>query len=563
MSRQPNSQLWRCVRQAQRRLLMQRLLDAGQSAVFCSLMASLAALIALRCFRSIPDSFWWQIPLATTAIVLTTVAVAVIRRRPDSQQAAAALDHRFQLAERVTTAVTLDPSLKTIPAGMALMADAEAKVAPLPIASQFPLRLNWRSLAIPAQVALLIAVAANMPAWAPNQTMAAADPATAPAQPNPPEANNPRTAAIAKKPEPRPEKSELLKKLETDLERQLFEAERQGVSTEQAREKITALDKIQKEMQDFRREQLDKFQTLQQQMQQLDRTGKSDASKDGPAKDARDALARGDAEKAKDEIDRLRKKVKNKELTDKQKDQLAEQLAEMKSDLERLMRESEQEKKLQDAINQAKAEGRDAESLERELQELKDQREGDSQQMQEMSKALEEALEAMKKGDSDEDAAEAAEKLAKLAKQLEQMEGGLKDLEDVEEHLQRLKEARKKLCSQCEGKEGGPRGDRKDFAKGAGVGAGERPDNPNAQSNSEDQRVDGNFDPTGRKRATGSTKGNAFTKRSRHEMAGEIQEAVQEAPEAREVQRLPRAAREMVREYFEKLGNPDGSTPPK
>ena len=38
-------------------------------------------------------------------------------------------------------------------------------------------------------------------------------------------------------------------------------------------------------------------------------------------------------------------------------------------------------------------------------------------------------------------------------------------------------------------------------------------------------------------------------------MAGDIKQAVQEAPEAVEVQRLPKAAKEMVKEYFEKLGN--------
>ena len=38
-------------------------------------------------------------------------------------------------------------------------------------------------------------------------------------------------------------------------------------------------------------------------------------------------------------------------------------------------------------------------------------------------------------------------------------------------------------------------------------------------------------------------------------MAGDIRQAVQDAPDAVEVQRLPKAARDLVKEYFEKLGN--------
>jgi hypothetical protein len=86
------------------------------------------------------------------------------------------------------------------------------------------------------------------------------------------------------------------------------------------------------------------------------------------------------------------------------------------------------------------------------------------------------------------------------------------------------------------------------------VASGKRPENPDAKSNSEEARQRGRFDPRGRKTYAGAVNGPAFTKKSAVEMAGEIQQAVQDAPEAVEVQRLPKAAREMVREYFEKLG---------
>ena len=49
-------------------------------------------------------------------------------------------------------------------------------------------------------------------------------------------------------------------------------------------------------------------------------------------------------------------------------------------------------------------------------------------------------------------------------------------------------------------------------------------------------------------------KGPAFTKRTGIEMGKEIQEAVQEAPQTPDVQRLPRDAQSGVKEYYERIG---------
>lgn len=66
------------------------------------------------------------------------------------------------------------------------------------------------------------------------------------------------------------------------------------------------------------------------------------------------------------------------------------------------------------------------------------------------------------------------------------------------------------------------------------------------------------FDIRGKKTFGGLTEGRAFTKKTDKELGSAIEQAAQEAPAAAEVQRLPRDARESVKEYFEKLGGTRG-----
>lgn len=66
------------------------------------------------------------------------------------------------------------------------------------------------------------------------------------------------------------------------------------------------------------------------------------------------------------------------------------------------------------------------------------------------------------------------------------------------------------------------------------------------------------FDVKGRKVFGGLTKGQAFTKQTDKQLGSTIEQAVQEAPTAPDVQRLPRDARDSVKEYFEKLGGTKG-----
>ena len=68
-----------------------------------------------------------------------------------------------------------------------------------------------------------------------------------------------------------------------------------------------------------------------------------------------------------------------------------------------------------------------------------------------------------------------------------------------------------------------------------------------------ESKVKAEFDPKGKKIFDGYEKGQNFRKKSTPEIAGEIKKATQEAPEAIEQQRIPKAAQEMAKEYFQRM----------
>lgn len=76
-----------------------------------------------------------------------------------------------------------------------------------------------------------------------------------------------------------------------------------------------------------------------------------------------------------------------------------------------------------------------------------------------------------------------------------------------------------------------------------------------------DAKQKGDFDPKGRKRFDGYAPGQNFKKKTSAEMVGEVHQASQEAPEAIEQQRIPRAAREMAKGYFRGLGGKEAAPP--
>ena len=541
----------RRLREARRRLFVQDFLDR---AIFCGAIALAVGLAFVLLYPFLPIGIksiarGWVLG-ALASIALLVPLIWSLRRVPSLATAALAIDRRFHLQERITTACSLSSEAIATPTGEAVLADAAAKLEPLAVRGRFPIGFKRSAVILPVQIAILIVVllfykptVKNAQAGtdqAKNDGVAKVDPENGTGVSR---ADPPRSITI---PADRINKSEELKKLEEDLKKLYADASKNPVKPEQLAQKLEQLATAEERLRKQESQQAEKFQRLQEQLQRLDSLAHGDLNREGPGKGLRDALAKGDIAKAKEEADLLKKKVKDKKLAPQDAEQLKKQAEELRDKVERLSRNQDEQKKLQDLINQAKKDNRDAESLERELKQLQEEAK-QLESLKQLADKLGEIAKSLEKNDFD-----GVEKnLGDLAKQLERLDAMLDDLDDIDEHLQNLKQLRRQLAGKleemCEGCE-------KDDPTKAGRGSGKRPENPDATSSFEETRARARFDPKGRKTYGGAVDGPAFTKKTTLELIGDIKQAAQEAPNAIDVQRLPRAAREMVKEYFENWG---------
>lgn len=548
------------VKTARRRLIFQTGLNSTAVAWATALGGTLGwVLLEPWVLEEAPADLRWQVLAGLAGVGTLTAGLYTWLTRPSKDAVALEVDNRFGLRERVTTALGLSVSEQATPAGQAVLADAQAKVANIRVPEKFPVRPQRHAALVPT---LAAGVAAAVLFYHPDTAVAGSD-----GGPKKADEKLKDVAALAAKPvvpftkQKPPElgrgaKSPDLEKLEQELDKLMEKWAKQPAETpEKAREKVTELTKMEDKIKKHNDEKFEKLAQLEKQLQQLDRLNKDNDFKDGPAKEFNDALAKGDLKKAQDEVDELRKKAKDNKLTQQDLEKLDKQLDKMQKETEKLAKDKEKEDKLKDMINRAKKEGRDAESLERELDKLQSEMKQSGEAMERMAERMQKMRQAIKQGDMQE----LADEMEKMSGQMKEMEEELKDLENGEDYLQRLKDEMKKACKacgECEGGEGDPK--RKDFAQGKGVASGLRDIDRDVKTNSNEERVRGLFDPRGKKQYGGTTRGPAFTKASKAEMGKEIKQAVQEAPAAVETQRLPRDAQENVKEYFEKLGNTGG-----
>ena len=178
--------------------------------------------------------------------------------------------------------------------------------------------------------------------------------------------------------------------------------------------------------------------------------------------------------------------------------------------------------------------------------------------LEDLARKLGEAGKSLKAGDLDR----LARELEGVKGQLRDLRGEVEDLKDLQDQIDRLQDVKEGLAGRGEGRPGDPKpggteGSREaGIATGSGPASGARPENPNAPTaRGADERQRAPFDPRGRKAYGGAVAGPAFTKRSPVEMAGAIEQAAQEAPEALDAQRLSRDDKEAVKEFYQRLGN--------
>jgi uncharacterized coiled-coil DUF342 family protein len=549
---------------ARRRMMVHSILNRLALVWGVALAAGLGWFMAEPWLVEAPPAWLRWSVLGALAGVATIIAIVwTIRTAPSRRDIALEIDLRFSLRERLTTALGLSDQELNSPAGQAVLADATEKITGLPVGTKFPVRLAWHSSMVPVLAACLALVAFF---YQPNVGQATEEDNASPEQ----KLDDPASIAMQQKkaitpftkqnkpPElaNRKDKSEKLKELEAELNEMMrkYDLDANRETPEKLRDKAADITAMEEKIKDFKKEEAAKLEKLEEQLQQLDRLNDDPDFRDGPAKALNDALSKGDLKKAQDEVDMLKKKAKDKNLSKEDQQKLSKQLEKMKEQVERLQRNKEREEKLKELIEKAKEEGRDAESLERELEKIQQEQKEVSEAAQNLAKSFERARQALQEGDLEK----VAEELENAGQSLEEIEGELKDLEDAQEYLQRLKAEREAACKKCQGqgKDGNELGNKDDaeWSPFTNPATGRRPENKDAKTSSEDERIRGLFDPTKKKTYGGATTGPAFTKSTTSELGPIIQEAAQQAPQAVDIQRHSRDAKETVKEYFQNLG---------
>src|SRR5262249_442114 len=141
------------------------------------------------------------------------------------------------------------------------------------------------------------------------------------------------------------------------------------------------------------------------------------------------ALSEGKFDQAKEEIERLIKKLNDNELNQKQKEQLQKQLEEIQKKLERTANLKDKEEKLKQA-------NLDPETLKPGMQRL-DEEKKKLKALQDIANKLGQCQKCLKEGNMDQ----AAESLKAAANKMGEMELDEQDLQDIRDQLRRLQDA--------------------------------------------------------------------------------------------------------------------------
>ncbi len=447
------SLLDRSVRSARDRLVGQSLLNKLAVCLAVALGTSLVWFVAQPLLLEGPPKWLrWAVLGGLSGLGLLAAVVWTRRTAPSREFAALEIDSRFDLRERVTTAVALTPDLRQTSAGQALLADAETRVKPIAVGEKFPVKPRWTAALAPAFAVALVAVVLwwnpSAIAWGQDADPDGKGPETAKVNPNTLQKQKADPKAKQKDAlEQRNNKSETLKELERELAdlNEKYQKDPFQDTPERTKEKVAELTPLEDKLKKFNEEKEQKLQQLADKLSQLEKLNKEQGFDEGPADGLKEALQKGDLKKAEEEVDELKKKAKDKKLDKEDAQKLSKQLDKMKDEIERLARDKERKEKLKKDIEKAKQEGKDAESLERELEKMEQEQKQSAELMEKLAQQMGAAKDALDKDDMEQ----VAEELAKAGKTLEQIEAEVEDLKDGEATLQRLKEARQKAAEAC------------------------------------------------------------------------------------------------------------------
>jgi len=471
------------VARARRRLVWEQFLARCVWCLFAALVAAAVAIAVPRviAIAGLParwDSIWL---LGGLGVGIAAAAIWTIITRRSALDAAIEIDRRFNLRERVASSLSLSTEDLNSEAGRALVKDAVRAASRIDVGAKFRVRLGDRAWLpiVPAALVFLLVMLVD-----PREAASSVDPnATANIQ------KQIKTAAESarKKLEEQRKRAERegLKAAE-GLFKQIEEgtrdlSEKKDLDRTQAAVKLNDLAK----QLEKRQQELGGKEQMQKQFQNLKNLGA------GPGDKIAQAMKQGDFSKALEEVEKLAQQLRDGQLNDQQKADLAKQLGQMKEKLEAAAAAHQQAADdLKQQIERARQQGDLAKAgeLQQKLDQLMQQM-PQMNHMQQMAQQMAQIQQGLEKGD----AQQAAAAMAQMAEQLEQMQQELNEMEMLDAAMEQLEMAKDAMacqacagqgCQACQGGFGmgnnmeGPPG----MGMGRGRGKGPRPDEENATS---------------------------------------------------------------------------------
>ncbi len=532
----------RAIGRAWRRMRLQRFLSALVWC-WCGTLLVASFVIAIDKFGvPIPGHAWAPIAVAGGVGLALAVFIALFTG-PSRLDAAQAIDRVFGLNERLATAITLPEHIRKTPVAIALVDDAKRHVGRLDIGSQFGVRIPRR-----AWLPVLIGGLAVGLLFAPDvaQTVARARTPDKLDQKLLVEQTKTLGKSIAKK------RKELDTKDFAEAEALLAKIEKAADELSKAppagKDKaLMRLNTLTDALKD-RKKQLAGADQVNKQLQMMKQSATS-----GPADDFSRELAKGDFEKAAQELKKLQEKLAAGKMTESDKKALLNQVQEMKKELEKMSNLEQRRKQLEEArknggISEKQFQEESA-KLDRQAENLK--------QMKQLAQALQKCENGMKAGDMKQ----AAEALGMGQEQLNDLAKQMQELQTLDDAMADVQDAKNGVGGDFpnklgEGMPGGMNGmgDRQGMGKGLGRGRGkgdrpEAPDDTAAYDTKVKQQIGkGKAIFEGFAPPRGMTKG-----ASRIEIQQTLEAESAVAADSLTNQKIPNAVRKHIKGYFDQV----------
>ncbi len=414
----------------------------------------------------------WGLSALTIGLLGTAVWIGLTRR--PTLNAAIEIDRRFGLKERVSSTLAMPAEELQTEAGQALVQDAVRRVQRVDVPSRFGTTPGKSILLplLPALAALLVAVLMD-PAVGDNSAAANSQPSETRKQ------VKKSTEALRQRLAERRKQAEKMGLKEAELLfKKLERSSRDIADGKTDREKaLTKLNDLARDLKK-RRAELGGTGNMKQPLEKLNKIDQ------GPADKFAKAIRNGDFKKAADELQKLKDKLVDGELSDEDKKKLADQMDQMQKKLQEM---ADARKAAMDDLKQRAQQMRDAgraaeaNNIEKQLDKLMQQG-PQMNKLGEMADQMAQCAQCMRDGQM-QDAADAFDKLQAGVKDLQQQ---LDEMEMLDEAMQQIVQAKDQMnCQECGGmgcKACMGEGDKPGFGLGEGQGQGDRPENENKTS---------------------------------------------------------------------------------